>query len=270
MAREPTSRTEVKRRLSDLVDDLSRHLDYLRDEGITEVVCSSPLAADKQPAHNSRQRTSAQPALPDASTVADGMSGPDLKTIAQEVAACKQCGLHAQRRQTVPGQGNHLQPDILFIGEGPGEDEDKQGLAFVGRAGQMLTRLITRMGYARDEIFIANIVKCRPPNNRKPLPEEMNMCRPYLERQIEILKPKTIVLLGASAFEGLLPSKTPGVTISKVRGKWLEYKGIPAMPTFHPSYLLRNPAAMWDVWNDMLLVLKRLGRTPSPAPAKRR
>ncbi|MBU0715644.1 MAG: uracil-DNA glycosylase [Verrucomicrobia bacterium] len=194
-------------------------------------------------------------------------AGAKLKAIAQTVAACKKCGLHAKRRQAVPGQGN-MHPDILFIGEGPGEDEDKQGLAFVGRAGQMLTRLITRMGYTRDEVFIANIVKCRPPNNRKPLPAEMNMCRPYLEQQIAVLKPKVIVLLGASAFEGLIPPKAPGITISKVRGKWLEYQGIPTMPTFHPSYLLRNQSAMWDVWNDMQLVLTRLGRTPPPAPAK--
>ncbi len=207
------------------------------------------------------------PAMSMAPAVSNADVSTEMKAIAQTVDACKKCGLHAKRRQAVPGQGC-LQPDILFIGEGPGEDEDKQGLAFVGRAGQMLTRLITRMGYTRDEVFIANIVKCRPPNNRKPLPEEMNFCRPYLEQQIAILKPKVIVLLGASAFEGLIPSKVPGITISKVRGKWLEYQGIPTMPTFHPSYLLRNPSAMWDVWSDMQQVLKRLGRTPPPAPAK--
>ena len=189
----------------------------------------------------------------------------ELKAIAASIAVCTKCPLHARRTKTVPGQGN-TSPDILFIGEGPGEDEDLQGLAFVGRAGQLLTRLIVRMGFTRDEVFIANIVKCRPPNNRKPLPEEINACRPYLEAQIAVLKPKTIVLLGASALEGLIPSQLPGRTISKVRGKWLEYQNIPTMPTFHPSYLLRNQSAMWDVWNDMQEVLKRLGR---PVPDKK-
>jgi len=190
-----------------------------------------------------------------------------LKAIAQTVAACKKCGLYAKRRQAVPGQG-HLQPDILFIGEGPGEDEDKQGLAFVGRAGQMLTRLIIRMGYTRDEVFIANIVKCRPPNNRKPLPAEMNMCRPYLEQQIAVLQPKVIVTLGATALEGLFPAQEK-IFITRLRGKWLAYENIPLMPTFHPSYLLRNQSAMWNVWNDMQQVLARLGRTPPPRICQR-
>ena len=266
MANAPINRPEAKRILSCLVDDLARHVDYLHAEGVTEVDRSPVIACENPPMPGIPQKSSSRPAMP-LPAVSDADISMQLKAVAQAVAACKKCVLHAKRRQAVPGQGN-IHPDILFIGEGPGEDEDKQGLAFVGRAGQMLTRLITRMGYTRDEVFIANIVKCRPPNNRKPLPEEMNMCRPYLEQQIAILKPKVIVLLGASAFEGLIPPKAPGITISKVRGKWLEYQGIPTMPTFHPSYLLRNQSAMWDVWSDMQLVLTRLGRTPPPAPAK--
>ncbi|MDP2990372.1 MAG: uracil-DNA glycosylase [Kiritimatiellota bacterium] len=265
MASESITRPEARRHLSCLVDELARHVDYLHEEGVTEVACSRTIASESLPVPGTPQKNSPRPAMPMAPAVE---VSPELKAIAQAVAACKKCGLHAKRLQAVPGQG-HVHPDILFIGEGPGEDEDKQGLAFVGRAGQMLTRLITRMGYTRDEVFIANIVKCRPPNNRKPLPEEMNMCRPYLEQQITVLKPKVIVLLGASAFEGLIPPDAPGKTISKVRGKWLEYQGIPTMPTFHPSYLLRNPSAMWDVWNDMQQVLKRLGRTPPPAPGRK-
>lgn len=252
MARTPLTRSEAKHRLSGIVDDLARNVGRLQEEGVTEV-----------------NRSPATPAIASANMppASDADVCAKLATIAKQVCACKKCGLHAKRIQAVPGQGCFC-PDILFIGEGPGEDEDEQGLAFVGRAGQMLTRLITRMGYTRDEVFIANIVKCRPPNNRKPLPEEMNLCRPYLEQQVAALKPKVIVLLGASAFEGLIPPVAPGITISKVRGKWLEYKGIPAMPTFHPSYLLRNPSAMWDVWSDMQIVLQRLGRTPPPTPAK--
>src|SRR5450759_769443 len=228
MARESITRLEAKRRLSCLVDDLARHVDYLHEEGITEVDCSPAIASESLPVPGIPQKSSPRPAMPlapamsMAPAVSDADVNAELKSIAQTVAACKKCVLHEKRRQAVPGQG-HVHPDILFIGEGPGEDEDKQGLAFVGRAGQMLTRLIIRMGYTRDDVFIANIVKCRPPNNRKPLPAEMNMCRPYLEQQIAVLKPKVIVLLGASAFEGLIPPDLPGITISKVRGKWLEY-----------------------------------------------
>ena len=252
MTLEPVTRPDAKRRLSHLVDDLAKHVDNLREEGITEVACSRTIASESLPA----------PAVPPAPSVSDTDVSAELKAIAQEIAACKKCGLHKTRRQAVPGQGN-LHPDILFIGEGPGEDEDKQGLAFVGRAGQLLTRLITRMGYTRDDVFIANIVKCRPPGNRKPLPDEMATCFPYLKAQITMLNPKVIVALGAAAVETLV---SPLAQISRTRGIWQTFGDIPLMPTYHPSYLLRNQSAMWDVWNDMQQVLKRLGRTPPPAP----
>ncbi len=243
-----------KQLLAKVSKDIESYVDYLRENNVAEVVSFAGRRKEEKAVN-----VPARPALPPEV---------ELKTIAGEIAACTKCALHQKRTKTVPGQGNP-RPEILFIGEGPGEDEDLQGLAFVGRAGQLLTRLIVRMGFTRDEVFIANIVKCRPPNNRKPLPEEANACRPYLERQIAVLKPKVIVLLGASAFEGLIPSRLPGMTISKVRGKWLEYQGIPAMPTFHPSYLLRNQSAMWDVWNDMQAVLKHLGRE-IPAKAQQK
>lgn len=237
--------------LAKITQDIESYIEHLRENGVTEIVSFSR----RQQMENGPKRAGDHGALaPEAG----------LKKIADAVAACAKCPLHQKRNRTVPGQGNP-EPEILFIGEGPGEEEDRQGLAFVGRAGQLLTRLITRMGFTREQVFIANIVKCRPPNNRKPLPEEMQTCRPYLEGQIAVLKPKVIVLLGASAFEGLIPPESHGMTISKVRGKWLEYRGIPTMPTFHPSYLLRNQSAMWDVWNDMQAVLKHLGR---PVPVR--
>ena len=180
-----------------------------------------------------------------------------LGAIAERIAACKKCGLHATRTNTVPGQGNPA-PELMFIGEGPGADEDEQGLAFVGRAGQLLTKIIEAMGLTRDEVFIGNIVKCRPPGNRVPEPEEMETCIPYLKEQIAILQPKVIVCLGATAVKGLFGVEPEGIT--KIRGRWRTYEGIDVMPTYHPAYLLRNPPAKKDVWEDMKTVLKRLGK----------
>lgn len=180
-----------------------------------------------------------------------------LAAIAARVAACKNCGLHATRTNTVPGQGNPA-PEIMFIGEGPGADEDEQGLAFVGRAGQLLTKIIEAMGLTREQVFIGNIVKCRPPDNRVPAPEEMAACIPFLKEQIAILKPKVIVCLGATAVKGLFGDD--GVGITKVRGQWRTYEGIDVMPTLHPAYLLRNPPAKKDVWEDMKTVLRHLGK----------
>jgi DNA polymerase len=181
-----------------------------------------------------------------------------LQAISEKVPACTRCLLHEGRTNTVPGQG-HPHPDVLFVGEGPGADEDRTGIAFIGRAGQLLTKIIEAMGYTRDDVFIANIVKCRPPNNRVPLPDEMQTCLPYLREQIALLKPKVIVTLGATAAKGLLGTKT-GIT--KLRGTWLSFDGIDVMPTYHPAYLLRNPSSKRDVWEDMKAVLERLGREP--------
>ena len=165
----------------------------------------------------------------------------------------------------MPGQGNP-HPELVFVGEGPGEDEDAQGLAFVGRAGQLLTRMIIAMGLTREEVWIGNVVKCRPPDNRVPEPDEMAACLPFLREQLAVLKPKVIVALGATAVKGLVNTQT-GIT--KLRGHWLNFAEIPLMPTFHPAYLIRGggdeKARYWDVWEDMCTVLKRLGR---PVPER--
>ncbi|MCK5849835.1 MAG: uracil-DNA glycosylase [Kiritimatiellae bacterium] len=183
-------------------------------------------------------------------------SAPNLKTIEKAIVSCKKCGLHETRTKVVPGQGS-AHPEIMFIGEAPGADEDKQGQAFVGRAGKLLTKMIIAMGYSRDEVFIGNILKCRPPANRKPMPDEMDTCMPYLKQQITALQPKVIIALGATAVQGLLQTSTG---ISKLRGIWTTFEGIPFMPTYHPAYLLRNPSAKKDVWNDLKAALKHLGR----------
>jgi DNA polymerase len=191
-------------------------------------------------------------------------SSPALAEIAARVAVCSQCRLGKSRTRTVPGQGTAT-PEIMFVGEGPGEDEDRQGLAFVGRAGQLLTRMIIRMGLTRDQVFIANIVKCRPPDNRVPAPDEMAACLPYLREQVAALKPKVIVCLGATAVKGLLNNQT-GIT--KLRGQWQKYQGVDVMPTLHPSFLLRgggeDRARWWEVWEDLTAVLKKVGREVPP------
>jgi uracil-DNA glycosylase len=184
-----------------------------------------------------------------------------LALLAEEARACTRCELHAQRKQAVFARGNPL-AELCFVGEGPGADEDAQGEPFVGAAGQLLDKMIGAMGYRRDDVYICNIVKCRPPNNRKPELGEMAACAPFVTSQIALVKPKVIVALGATAVQGLLGT-TEGIT--RLRGTWKLYKGTtPVMPTFHPAYLLRNPAAKRDVWSDLQEVMKHLGKAAPP------
>jgi DNA polymerase len=169
---------------------------------------------------------------------------------------CSRCKLHALgRRQVVFGIGNP-NARLMFVGEGPGADEDIQGEPFVGRAGQLLTNIIKAMGLAREAVYIANVVKCRPPGNRAPEPDEVATCGPFLERQIDAIGPEVIVALGASAAQALLQTKGP---ISRLRGQVLSYRGARLVPTFHPAFLLRSPERKRDVWDDMKKVMAMLG-----------
>jgi DNA polymerase len=190
--------------------------------------------------------------FPDFQT--SGLKEAALKELRKEIGDCTRCKLYKNRKNIVFGEGS---PDaeVMFIGEGPGRDEDIQARPFVGEAGQLLTRMIEKMGLRRSEVYIANIVKCRPPNNREPEEEEITTCRPFVERQVEIIAPKVIVCLGKVSTQSLLRIKMP---ISKIRGKFLDYKNISVMPTFHPAYLLRNPRDKWLTWDDMQKVLERL------------
>ena len=169
---------------------------------------------------------------------------------------CRNCPLAATRNNVVFGEGN---PDarLMFIGEGPGFDEDRLGRPFVGKAGQLLDKMISAMQFTREEVYIANIVKCRPPDNRVPTPEEAACCIGYLHRQIELIRPEVIVLLGATAVKFLL-NTTSG--ISKMRGRWLSYENIPVMPTFHPAFLLRQESAKREAWQDLQQVMARFGK----------
>ncbi|MDR2883810.1 MAG: uracil-DNA glycosylase [Deferribacteraceae bacterium] len=178
-------------------------------------------------------------------------------TLKSTLAECRKCRLCETRQNVVFGEGDP-HAELMFIGEGPGADEDKSGRPFVGRAGQLLTKMIEAgMQYKRSEVFIANIVKCRPPDNREPFKDEVAECIGYLRTQIEHIKPKVIVCLGATAAEHLLNS---GIKISNLRGKFQDYNGVKVMPTYHPAYLLRNESKKKDVWEDLKAVMKVLGK----------
>ncbi len=186
-----------------------------------------------------------------------------LRALAKEVAGCRKCSLCEARTQTVFSDGS-ASARLLFVGEAPGADEDAQGVPFVGRAGQLLTRMIEDgMGLPRKDVYICNVLKCRPPDNRNPEPPEIAACRGYLEAQIDTIRPAAIVALGKFAAQFLLETDEG---IMRLRGRWGSWRGIPVMPTFHPSFLLRQPDRKKDAWEDLLKVLERLG---IPAPVRK-
>ena len=264
----------------DILNAFEQALELERELGTRTVECdralllppvatSAPLPQVAPGGTNVEPRPT--PSEPRTTNVEPRTSNHDLPTAA-ELAACTRCDLHGLgRTHVVPGQGNADGPDFMFVGEAPGADEDRQGLAFVGAAGQFLTKMIAAMGYTRDQVFIANICKCRPPNNRTPSPPEMAACVPYLKRQIALVKPKCLILLGNTAMRGLFPD------MFVRRGQWHVYEGIPAIGTFHPAYILRFDSAhdavglrkaKLEVWDTLKLALARLGKTP-PAIQKK-
>ena len=179
-----------------------------------------------------------------------------LEELSAFIGDCKRCKLAPLRANLVFGAGNP-QADLMFVGEAPGADEDARGEPFVGRAGQLLTDIIERgMGLSRADVYICNVIKCRPPDNRNPEPDEVAACEPFLMRQIDLVRPRAIVALGTSAVQALLKIKTP---ISRLRGNWHEVRGVKLMPTFHPAYLLRSPGEKRLVWQDIQEVMKLLG-----------
>jgi uracil-DNA glycosylase len=190
----------------------------------------------------------------------------NLDMLREFIGECTRCKLAPGRTNLVFGAGNP-NAELMFVGEAPGADEDLRGEPFVGRAGQLLTDIVERgMGMSRNDVYICNVIKCRPPDNRNPEPDEVSACEPFLFRQIDLVGPKVIVGLGTFAVQALLKVKTP---ISKLRGKWHEMRGIKMMPTFHPAYLLRNPADKRLVWADIQEVMKFLGRPIPPRSTQR-
>jgi uracil-DNA glycosylase len=185
-----------------------------------------------------------------------------LGAIREDLGDCTRCKLHGQgRKQIVFGVGNQS-ADLMFVGEAPGADEDAQGVPFVGRAGQLLTKMIEAMGFARDDVYIANVLKCRPPNNRDPESDEIDQCQPFLFRQIASIQPKVIIALGAFAARTLLRTQDP---ISRLRGRVYDFRGAKLIPTFHPSFLLRSPGYKREAWEDLKKALALMDREPPPA-----
>jgi uracil-DNA glycosylase len=195
------------------------------------------------------------PTGPSLFEAVDKVKDDTLLKIREDIGDCTRCKLHKGRHKIVFGDGNP-KAELVFIGEGPGADEDMQGLPFVGRAGKLLTQMIEAMGLQRKDVYICNVVKCRPPENRAPEPDEVTTCSPYLLRQIDVIQPKVIVCLGAVAAKTLLET-TRG--ISQFRGEWLQWRGRKLMATYHPAYLLRNPNAKGEVWKDLQKVMAELG-----------
>ncbi len=189
--------------------------------------------------------------------VAAAAPRPTLPQVREELGDCRRCKLHAHRTQIVFGVGSP-QAELVFVGEAPGADEDAQGEPFVGRAGQLLTKIIQAMGLRREDVYICNIIKCRPPNNRTPETDEILACSPFLLKQLQAIGPKFICALGGPATQTLLQTKEP---ISRLRGKFYDYHGIPLLPTFHPAFLLRNPHEKKTVWEDMKLLLREMQRS---------
>jgi DNA polymerase len=243
-----------------------QHLDSLKANGVEwlpTAPLAKPLAALRQAAPSLFEPASEAPV---ATTAAPEQRRLELQMLAERVRGCPRCPeLVSTRTQTVFGVGP-IDPPLLLIGEAPGADEDRQGEPFVGAAGQLLNRILMACGFSREEVYICNVIKCRPPGNRTPRPEEVANCREYLEKQLELVKPKFICCLGGTAAQHLLGTTAP---LGKLRGRVHSYKGIPVVCTYHPAFLLphRQPGKKKDVWEDMQMMLTRMGRS-IPKPSK--
>jgi DNA polymerase len=218
--------------INELISDLKTYLEYLKGMGIISLP-TSEMEADKHvPCHVIT-----------------------LEEVRKELGDCKRCKLHRTRRTIVFGEGNE-RATLMFIGEGPGYDEDVQGRPFVGKAGQLLTKIIQSINLPREEVYIANIIKCRPPQNRNPEPDEIQSCHPFLMKQIDAIQPKIICALGTFSAQTLLKTDTK---ITALRGKVFDLEGIKVIPTYHPAFLLRNPDKKREVWEDMKKIAELIG-----------
>jgi DNA polymerase len=286
---DPADSEDLDAAIGLLARTISGSLDELRRTGITWIPRPGPApapaaAAARPPAPRENVDLPPMPPPPDTTPARDPLpvvDAPSAQETASAIAAllaedlpaedklarlendvitpgCARCKLHRGRSKLVYGVGNP-QADLVFVGEGPGGEEDRQGIPFVGNAGQLLTKMIGAMGFERDDVYICNVVKCRPPNNRDPEPDEVEACEPFLKAQLSVLQPKVIVALGRYASQCLLRKNTP---IGRLRGNWHVYEGVDLMPTFHPAYLLRSPEKKREAWQDLQDVMKRFGKAP--------
>jgi DNA polymerase len=249
---------ELQREFLDIVSQVRSHLEYQKALGVVSVAVLSaapPATPDRTAPEPVPSRISRPAAVPETGKPLARQPAA-LAAVCEELGDCTRCKLHQGRTNIVFGEGNP-QAVLVFIGEGPGREEDQQGRPFVGAAGRLLTDIIVKgMKLLREDVYICNIVKCRPPENRNPEPDEIEACEPFLIKQLEAIKPKIIVALGNVAVKTLLKT-SEGIT--SLRGAWKTYQGIPVMPTFHPAYLLRNPKDKALVWEDIKKVMAKLG-----------
>jgi DNA polymerase len=241
--------SDARDELLQLVRQARERVAWLERGGATAVPRRRATASPKLNANaNANAANASVPARP--------VGAAALQIVRDDLGDCTRCKLSGGRTNIVYGVGNPDAP-LVFVGEAPGADEDRTGEPFVGAAGQLLTKMIEAMGFARGDVYICNILKCRPPGNRNPEPDEIAACEPFLKRQLAAIRPRMIVCLGKFAAQCLLRSDAP---ISRLRGQFHAYEGIPLMPTFHPAYLLRNPSAKREVWSDLQLVMAELDR----------
>jgi DNA polymerase len=263
---------ELKRALADRIryyNDLGIYDFYRREGSPSSAKESEQVEAEEERESMARAKSAAavsstEQVVSITSKPESGISDPvqALRMIREDIGDCTRCKLSKQgRKQIVFGVGNP-NADLMFVGEAPGADEDIQGEPFVGRAGQLLTNMIKAMGITREDVYIANIIKCRPPGNRQPERDECDTCSPFLMRQIEVVKPKVIVALGAVAAKTLLAVSAP---MSELRGRWFDFKGTKLAVTYHPAFLLRDPRQKKETWKDLQMVMRELGM---PLPSK--
>jgi DNA polymerase len=235
-------------------DQLTEHLKFAAELGVTGISRDAAWRRRTAEETDVAAEPTVEPAVPasQGAPLAFARNAAEaLVAVRTDIGDCTRCKLHTQgRRQIVFGVGNP-DADLMFVGEAPGADEDIQGIPFVGRAGQLLTKIIEAIELKREDVYIANVIKCRPPGNRNPEQDEIDTCEPFLFQQVDIIKPKVIVALGKFAAQTLLRTLDP---ISRLRGRVFEYRGAKLIPTFHPAYLLRNPSSKREVWEDMKLV----------------
>jgi uracil-DNA glycosylase family 4 len=259
---------EWREELEELIADTAEHLRFFQELGVVTLDPPAPWAVALQGEETPVKRMEARPPQPLVEEAGSGEAVETLEEIRRDLGACQRCKLWSTRTQLVFGEGNP-QARLMFVGEGPGADEDASGRPFVGRAGQLLTRMIEAIGFQRDEVYIANVVKSRPPGNRAPERDEVEACLPFLRRQIAAIGPKLIVTLGNPATQALLDSK---VGITRLRGTFHAYPAsseILVLPTYHPAYLLRSPDKKVEAWEDLKKVrdyFQSPDRSASPSP----